>query len=71
MKVKIKGKFIKLGQLIKKLNIIDTGGQAKYFVRSHDIKVDNETGLKRNSKIWVNSTVWIDDQVFYIVEDDR
>ncbi|MBD5423261.1 MAG: RNA-binding S4 domain-containing protein [Mycoplasma sp.] len=71
MKVKIKGKFIKLGQLIKKLNIIDTGGQAKYFVKSHDIRVDNVSGLKRNSKIWANSTVWIDDQVFYIVEDDR
>lgn len=71
MKVKIKGKFIKLGQLLKKINIIDTGGQAKYFIKSHDIRIDNETGFKRNSKVWANSTVWIDDQVFYLVEDDR
>ncbi len=71
MKVKIKGKFIKLGQLIKKLDIIDTGGQAKYFVKSHDIRINNEDGAKRNTKVWVNSTVWIDDQVFYIVEDDE
>ena len=71
MKVKIRGKFIKLGQLIKKLNIIDTGGQAKYFVKSHEIRINNEEGAKRNTKVWVNSTVWIDDQVFYIVEDDR
>lgn len=71
MKVKIKGKFIKLGQLIKKLNIIDTGGQAKYFVKSHEIRINNEASAKRNTKVWVNSTVWIDDQVFYIVEDDK
>ena len=71
MKIKIKGKFIKLGQLIKKLDIIDTGGQAKYFVKSHDIRINNEDGAKRNTKVWVNSTVWIDDQVFYIVEDDE
>ncbi len=71
MKVKIKGKFIKLGQLIKKLNIIDTGGQAKYFVKSHEIRINNDENVKRNTKVWLNSTVWIDDQVFYIVEDDK
>ena len=71
MKVKIRGKFIKLGQLIKKLNIIDTGGQAKYFIKSHEIRINNEEDVKRNTKDWLNSTVWIDDQVFYIVEDDK
>lgn len=71
MKVKITGKYIKLGQLIKKLNFVDTGGQTKYYIQSHEIKVNNEEGFKRNSKIWANSTVWIDDQVFYIVEDER
>ena len=71
MKVKIRGKFIKLGQLIKKLNIIDTGGQAQYFIKSHEIRINNEEDVKRNTKVWLNSTVWIDDQVFYIVEDDK
>ena len=67
MKVEIVGNFIKLGQLIKKLNITDTGGHAKYFVETHDIKVNNKTGLKRNSKVFVGSTVWIDDQVYYVI----
>ena len=71
MKVKIRGKFIKLGQLIKKLNIIDTGGQAKYFIKSHEIRINNEEDVKRNTKVWLNSTVCIDDQVLYIVEDDK
>ncbi len=71
MKVKIEGKYIKLGQLVKKLNLVDTGGQSKFFIKSHDIRVDNQSNLKRGSKVWSNSTVWIDDQVFYVVEDER
>ena len=60
-----------MAKLIKKLNIIDTGGQAKYFIKSHEIRINNEEDVKRNTKVWLNSTVWIDDQVFYIVEDDK
>ena len=71
MKVKIIGEFIKLGQLIKKLNITDTGGQAKHFIEHHEIKVNGRTDLKRNSKVFVGSTVWIDDQVYYIVGSEE
>ncbi|MBR2848961.1 MAG: RNA-binding S4 domain-containing protein [Mycoplasmataceae bacterium] len=71
MRVKIQGRFIKLGQLIKKLNFTDTGGQAKLFVKTHKIIINNIEGGTRNTKVWANSTVWIDDQVFYIVEDER
>ena len=69
MKVKIKGDFIKLGQLIKKLNIIDTGGQSKYFVETHEIKVNGRSDVKRSTKVFVGSTVWIDDEIYYIVSD--
>lgn len=67
MKIQIKGEYIKLGQLIKKLDIIDTGGQSKYFIENHEIRVNDKTNVKRSSKIFVGSTVWIDEQVYYIV----
>lgn len=51
MKVEIIGGFIKLGQLIKKLNIIYTGGQVKYFISTHKIIVNDKSCLKRSSKI--------------------
>lgn len=57
MKVKIVGEYIKLGQLIKKLNIIDTGGQSKYFLSTHEVKINEQIATKRNSKIYVGSTV--------------
>ena len=67
MKIRIVGPFIKLGQLVKKLNITETGGQAKYFVANHDIKVDDRTQLTRNSKVYVGSKVWDVDRIYYIV----
>ncbi|MGL5617518.1 MAG: RNA-binding S4 domain-containing protein [Metamycoplasmataceae bacterium] len=67
MKVEIKGQYIKLGQLIKKLNLIDTGGQAKDFIENSNIKIDNEKPKGRSTKIFVGSTIWIDDEVYMIV----
>ncbi|MGL4252104.1 MAG: RNA-binding S4 domain-containing protein [Metamycoplasmataceae bacterium] len=67
MKVEIKGKYIKLGQLIKKLNLIDTGGQAKDFIENSNIKIDNEKPKGRSTKVFVGSTVWIDDEVYMII----
>ncbi|MGL5205108.1 MAG: RNA-binding S4 domain-containing protein [Metamycoplasmataceae bacterium] len=67
MKVEIKGQSIRLGQLIKKLNLIDTGGQAKEFIENNNIKINNEKPKGRSTKIFVGSTVWIDDEVYMIV----
>lgn len=71
MKIQIKGDFIKLGQLIKKLNIIDTGGQSKYFIETHSIKIEGRENLRRNSKIFAGTTIWIDDNVFYIINQEK
>ncbi|MGL6125087.1 MAG: RNA-binding S4 domain-containing protein [Metamycoplasmataceae bacterium] len=67
MKVEIEGQFIKLGQLIKKLNLIDTGGQAKEFIEKSHIRVNNEKPKGRSTKIFVGSTIWIDEEVYMIV----
>ncbi|MGL5732942.1 MAG: RNA-binding S4 domain-containing protein [Metamycoplasmataceae bacterium] len=67
MKVEIKGQSIRLGQLIKKLNLIDTGGQAKDFIENSNIKINNEKPKGRSTKVFVGSTVWIDDEVYMIV----
>ncbi|RMA79014.1 ribosome-associated protein YbcJ (S4-like RNA binding protein) [Metamycoplasma subdolum] len=67
MKVEIVGEFIKLGQLLKKLDLIPTGGMAKFFVKSHEIKINNIPSQARNAKIRPGDTVWIDTQVYKIV----
>lgn len=71
MKVEIIGQFIKLGQLIKKLNLIDTGGQIKDFISKNEIKINNEKPKGRSTKIFVGSTIWIEDEVYMIVSKDE
>ncbi|MGL5357546.1 MAG: RNA-binding S4 domain-containing protein [Metamycoplasmataceae bacterium] len=67
MEVKISGEFIKIGQLIKKMNIIDTGGGAKYFLETHNILINEKKPLGRNTKVFVGSVVWIDGEPFKII----
>lgn len=71
MKVEINGEFIKLGQLIKKLNLIDTGGQVKDFINSNVIKINNEVPKGRSTKVFSGSTVWIDDEVYKIISVEK
>lgn len=71
MKVEINGEFIKLGQLIKKLNLIDTGGQVKDFINNNVIKINNEVPKGRSTKVFSGSTVWIDDEVYKIISVEK
>ncbi len=71
MKIEIIGEFIKLGQLIKKLNLIDTGGQVKEFIENTAIKINNEKPKGRSTKVFVGSTVWIDDEVYKIASTEE
>lgn len=61
MVVKIKGEFIKLGQFLKKINEIDTGGQARTFLKSNLVKINGKTPEGRSSKIKPGDVVWIND----------
>lgn len=49
--VAISGEFITLGQLLKEEDIIPTGGAAKWFLREHEVKVNDETENRRGKKL--------------------
>ncbi|UVD81694.1 RNA-binding S4 domain-containing protein [Mycoplasma iguanae] len=66
MDVIITGEFIKLAQLLKKMKIIDSGGQAKFFIENNEITVNSEIPTGKGMKVTVGSTVWINDDVYYI-----
>lgn len=67
MKIIITGEFIKLGQLLKKLNFITTGGEAKLFVLNNSIKINGKRPEGRGSKVYAGTTIWINDDLFQIV----
>ena len=66
--VRIKPPFIKLGQLLKYLDLIETGGSEKEFLENVDVYVNNEIDRRRGRKIYPGDEVIINHQVYKIIE---
>jgi len=49
--VKIDTEYIKLDQLLKFGEVIDSGGHAKLVILSGEVKVNGQTSLERGKKI--------------------
>ena len=55
--IKIDTPYITLGQLLKRLDVIDSGGQAKYFLQEVTVKVNGEVETRRGRKIYPQDQV--------------
>ncbi|GGI95018.1 RNA-binding protein S4 [Alicyclobacillus cellulosilyticus] len=49
--VQIYDDHITLGQLLKKLRFVDSGGAAKHFLTVHDVRVNGEIERRRGRKL--------------------
>ncbi|MBN6187302.1 S4 domain-containing protein YaaA [Aneurinibacillus sp. BA2021] len=59
-KVIIHTEYIPLGQFLKLAEIIDTGGQAKFFLAETYIEVNGEEENRRGKKLYNGDTVYVD-----------
>lgn len=50
-KVKLDSEYITLGQFLKWMNIIQTGGMAKWFLQNHEVRVNGELEIRRGRKL--------------------
>jgi S4 domain protein YaaA len=66
--VKIKTEYITLGQLIKFLNLIGSGGEVKFFLLENEILVNEEPESRRGKKIYPGDTIQINNQFFRITK---
>ena len=57
--IKIKGDYIKLGQLVKILGICDSGGSVKFMIDEFNILVNGEHETRRGRKIYKGDKVVI------------
>lgn len=57
--VKIDWPFITLGQLLKEEGIIPTGGAAKWFLKEHDVRINDELEDCRGRKLYPEDVVII------------
>lgn len=66
IKVEIKDEFITLGQLLKVLDLVSTGGEVKYFLNTNKIFINNEEDNRRGRKLRMNDRVLINDKEYEI-----
>lgn len=64
-KIKINSEFITLGQFLKFANVIDNGSMAKFFVKEHIIKVNDEDENRRGRKLYGGEKIVIDNSMFF------
>ena len=58
--------FITLGVLLKLAGIIDTGGQAKWFLSENAVKVNGEDENRRGRKLYHGDVILVQNQSFLI-----
>ncbi|PYZ96313.1 RNA-binding protein [Alteribacter lacisalsi] len=66
--VKIEGKFLTLGQLLKETGVIDTGGMAKWFLQEHDVFVNDEAEDRRGRKLYPGDIVRLEGGEAFVLE---
>ncbi len=58
--VEIDTEYVTLGQLLKMVDVIQTGGQAKYFLQENSVYVNDQPEQRRGRKIYPEDHVKIE-----------
>lgn len=66
--LKLKEEYIKLDQLLKFVDIADSGGHAKIMILNGDVKVNNEIATQRGKKIRVGDIVEVGEVKIKVIE---
>lgn len=64
--VKISTEFIRLDQLVKLLDLVDTGGQVTVYLLSNEILVNGVDEKRRGKKLYPNDVVTLDGEEYRI-----
>lgn len=68
--MKINTDFITLGQFIKLINILDSGGMVKAFLQDQGALVNGELEHRRGRKLYPNDIIEIENVGSYVVVKD-
>ena len=66
--VSIHTEYIKLDQFLKLSNIVQTGGEARFFILDNDVFVNGELEKRRGKKLRHGDTILVGNQEFQIEE---
>lgn len=63
--------FITLGQLLKHVNVISSGGMAKWYLSEYAVLIDQEKENRRGKKIYPGSMVEIPDEGIFFIQKEK
>ncbi len=58
-KISIKDEYVTLGQFLKIADIISTGGEAKIFLSSNEVLINDEVDNRRGRKLYKGDNLQI------------
>ncbi|TRM11061.1 S4 domain-containing protein YaaA [Lentibacillus cibarius] len=69
-KVRINTDYIPLGQFMKRLNVLDSGGMVKAYLQDIGVLVNGEREHRRGRKLYPNDAIEIEDIGLFIVSEE-
>ena len=64
--IKINTEYIELGKLLKMINVISSGGEAKYYLREKPVLLNGESEDRRGKKLYPGDVVKIENEEYTI-----
>ncbi len=68
-KLILREEFIKLGQLLKAMNLVESGVDAKIVINEGEVKVNGEVEYQRGKKLRAGDIVEYDGEKILIAEE--
>ncbi|WP_280131279.1 RNA-binding S4 domain-containing protein [Mycoplasmopsis bovis] len=65
----IKDDSITIGQLLKKIGLIQTGGGAKFYLESNKVLINNKKPEGRNTKVKNSDLLIINSNIFIVKKE--
>ncbi|WP_128895607.1 S4 domain-containing protein YaaA [Longirhabdus pacifica] len=65
--INIQDEFVTLGQILKMVDLISTGGQAKMFLQDVVVRVNGEHDQRRGRKCYIGDKVEIEGHDTYTI----
>ncbi len=65
--IKLKGEYITLGQVLKLESYISSGGEAKIFLSTSSVLVNEKLETRRGRKLYIGDIITINNNKYKIV----
>ena len=69
--IKLEAEFVTLGQLLKEAGVIETGGQAKCFLKETTVLVNGEPDDRRGRKLYPEDVVEVPDNGQFVIKQQE